>query len=91
MTGAQKTGGMGTKWIELEFPKPPPVRDHYLYWNDAPPAVSARCQYWVRQIERGWRPNRRIRAECYDCSASWYGVYIWEYNNIIQPLIDRSA
>jgi hypothetical protein len=86
--GATKTGGGCTEWVVLETPKPPRVDDHYRYWTEAPPSLSPRCTYWARQIQRGWRPNRRIRAECYDCSAQWYGIYIWEYINVIQPLID---
>ena len=82
-----KTGGMNTAWVEYDSPKPPPVRDRYTYWGDAPDELSARCQWWVRQIERGWRPNRHIRREGYDTSAEWYGVYIWEYLNVILPLL----
>lgn len=83
---ATKTGGRGGAWIALE-PKPPRVADHYEYWGDEPPERSERCAYWLRQIERGWRPNRRIAAECYDCSAQWYGVWIWEYVWAINPAL----
>ncbi|MBB3041188.1 hypothetical protein [Nocardioides soli] len=82
-----KTGGGGGKWVAYDSPKPPAVADHYAFWGDAPPTRSERCAWWVRQIERGWRPNRRIAGECYDCSAEWYGVYIWEYLNVIAPAL----
>lgn len=82
-----KTGGGGGVWIELESPKPPKVEDHYEYWGEAPPERSQRCEYWVRQIERGWRPNRRI-PDCYCCGSEWHGVYIWEYLHIIRPLLN---
>lgn len=78
-----KTGGGGGAWVEIERPKPPRVSDHYAYWGDPPPEVSERCRYWLRQIERGWRPNRAIRHEGYDSAAQWYGVYIWEHQNLI--------
>lgn len=80
-----KLGGLGRPRIELDKPKPPRVDDIYRYWGDPPPELSERCQYWVRQIAKGWFPNRRIRAECRDCSAEWYGIYIWEYINVIYP------
>lgn len=67
--------------------KPPQVDDRYLYWIEAPPELSARCEYWLRRIADGWRPNRRIRGQGYDTSAEWYGVYIWEYLNKIVPAL----
>jgi hypothetical protein len=87
MAGAAKTGGVGSPWVELEKPKPPRVHDHYAFWGDPPPELSSRCEYWVRQMERGWAPNRRIRSKDYDSSAEWYGIYIWEYWNIIHPMV----
>lgn len=84
-----KTGSVGQPWVEIEQPKPARVDDRYQYWTEPPPARSLRCEYWVRQIGRGWMPNRRISGECYDCSAEWYGVYIWEYLNVLYPLISE--
>lgn len=78
-----KTGGGGGRWVTLEQPKPPKVDDHYRYWGEPPPEMSERCRYWMRQIERGWRPNRKIAGENYDTQAEWYGVYIWELNHIL--------
>ncbi|WP_280420031.1 hypothetical protein [Nocardia carnea] len=86
MTG-HRTGSAGRPWIELERPKPPKITDEMLYWADRPPELSERCRYWVRQLERGWLPNRRISMKCYHCSAVWYGVYLWEYLNVLAPLI----
>jgi hypothetical protein len=59
--------------------KPPAVDDIYRYWSDQPPDRSERCAYWLAQIDKGWLPNKRLRAECRDCSASILGVYLWEY------------
>lgn len=87
MKGVLKTGGQNTAWVELEKPKPARVDDRYRYWSDAPPELSPRCLYWLRQIERGWRPNRRIGGEGYDAAAEWYGVYIWEYLNALLPAL----
>lgn len=86
-TPHKKTGGGNTDWVEYDSPKPPPVDDSYRYWGDAPPELSDRCLWWVRQISRGWQPNKHIRRECRDCSAQWYGVYLWEFINVIYPAL----
>lgn len=83
-----KTGGMGTAWVTLP-PKPARVSDHYSFWAEPPPELSERCTYWVEQLERGWVPNRHVRIEGYDAASQWFGVYIWEYLNIISPMISR--
>jgi hypothetical protein len=83
----KKTGGWGGTWVVLDSPKPPKVANYEEYWSEAPPQLSARCMYWLRQIHRGWRPSRRI-PDCYCCGSEWYGVYIWEYVNAICPLLD---
>ena len=82
-----RTGSGGGPWVDLERPKPPKVDDHYAYWLEPPPQLSERCQYWIRQIERGWCPNRRWSQEGYDSSAKLYGVWIWEYCNVISPAL----
>lgn len=84
-----KTGGWGSPWITLDHPKPPPVDDRYRFWLEAPPEPSPRCLYWLRQIARGWRPNRFIQGHDYDSSAEWYGIYIWEYVNAVSPELAR--
>lgn len=86
-----KTGGDGGIWVGIESPKPPRVDDHYRYWGSPPPEPSERCRYWLRQIERGWRPNRRIATEGYDAAAHWYGVYLWEYLNVLCPALGAST
>lgn len=30
-----------------------------------------------------------MRRLGYDCSAQYYGVYIWEWLNVLAPLIER--
>lgn len=82
-----RTGSEGRPWVQLHHPKPPRVEDEMRYWGDQPPEPSPRCVYWVSQIERGWLPNRRIGMEGYHTSALWYGVYIWEYLNVLSPMI----
>lgn len=79
-----KTGGWGGSWVVLDRPKPPPV-DRYDFWGDPPDEPSPRCVFWLRQIERGWRPNCHLRRMGYDEAAEWYGVYLWEYLNVIAP------
>ena len=69
--------------------KPPPVDDATTYWNQAPPAMSPRCGYWLTRHSAGtWHPNRRIRTEGYHAAAEHLGVWIWEYLHVIQPLFD---
>jgi hypothetical protein len=84
-----KTGGWGGPWVALERPKPPKVEDRYLYWSEPPHMRSDRCEYWLRQFERGWRPNGRILGMGYDSDAQWFGVYLWEYLNVLSPRLDE--
>jgi hypothetical protein len=59
-----KTGSDNGRWMILERPKPAKVSDAEDYWLFTPPQPSARSAYWVRQIERGWLPNRHIVRGC---------------------------
>jgi DNA-directed RNA polymerase subunit RPC12/RpoP len=61
--------------------------DRYEYWNDRPPEPSPYLRKWVIKIKYGWTPNKRISRMGYDCSAEFFRVYIWEYLNIIAPLL----
>jgi hypothetical protein len=63
------------------------VEDRYLYWMDPPPERSDRCAEWVERIEAGWRRNRRIGMMGYDESAQFFGVYMWEWLNVLYPLL----
>lgn len=83
-----KTGSHGRPWVTLE-PKPPKVEEVETYWGDPPPEPSERCLYWVRQVRRGWLPNKYISREGYHTSAEWYGVWIWEYLHILSPMINE--
>jgi hypothetical protein len=83
----QNTGSRGREWVEFDCPRPPAVDDRYQYWGEPPPERSPRCEWWVRQIEQGWRPNRRYLREGYDSASELYGVYIWEYLNVIRPMV----
>lgn len=69
--------------------KPPGVDDIETFWTEPPPERSLRLVWWLGEIERGWRPNRRIRLMGYHCSAEYFGVYIWEYLHVLSPLLDR--
>ena len=61
------------------------------FWITSPPKLSDRCTWWVARIEAGWRPNRRISGAGYSGSAAYYGVYIWEYLNVISPRLAKLA
>lgn len=76
---------------------PPRVDNIETFWQHAPPERSPRCAHWLTRFDAGWRPNRRIAGMGYYESAEYYGVYIWEYINVISPRlveldkIDRGA
>lgn len=89
VTRKGKTGGGGRPWVEFDSPRPPAVKDPYQFWADEPWNVSARCRWWLRQIERGWRPNKYLAREGYDTSAHVMGIYIWEYNNLICKALEN--
>lgn len=59
------------------------------YWTEPPPETSQRCLLWQKRIRAGWRPNRRIRGLGYHEKAEFFGVYIWEYLNVLSPMLSR--
>ena len=63
--------------------RPPRCGDSGSY--DKPPEQSARCTWWLARFDAGWRPNRRISGLGYYGAAIFYGVWIWEYLNVIAP------
>lgn len=67
--------------------KPSRVQNQEMYWSFPPPEESERCAWWKARIRAGWRPNRRIATMGYDGASYFYGVYIWEYLNVIEPLL----
>ncbi len=70
-------------------PAPPRVSDVEEHWARPPQEMSARCAWWLKRIDEGWRPGRRLRTLGYYSSAEYYGVYIWEYLRAIRPLLQR--
>lgn len=77
---------------------PPPVDDRYRYWNERPPEFSARCLYWIDRLNSYGHPNsydwRDVQAlypedGCagYDANAEHFGVYMWEWFNIIYHIL----
>lgn len=83
MVHAKQLGGEGLPRVHYVGPKPPRVEDGDLYMADPPPEISERCKFWLEQIAKGWRPNKRIRTWCGCCSHDEYGVYVWEFQNLI--------
>lgn len=55
------------------------------YWTNPPPKPSNNLNLWITKIEKGWKPNRRIRKLGYYQAALFFKVYIWEYLNILFP------
>jgi hypothetical protein len=70
----------------MQPPTPPRVTDATEFWQSPPPEPSPRLVYWQARIEAGWMPNKRIRAMGYHEAAEFFGVYIWEYLNVLAPL-----
>jgi hypothetical protein len=68
-------------------PAPPRVANIETYWTKPPPERSARCAWWERRIADGWRGNKRTRGMGYYESAEHFGVYIWEWSNVLYPLM----
>ena len=58
------------------------------YWLKPPPVRSSGCAKWLKKIEAGWKPNRRIGSMGYYEAAEFYGVFIWEYINEIRPALE---
>lgn len=79
MTRHKKTGGGGGRWVVFDSIRPPAVKDHYSNHTEASGELSERCKWWLHQIDRGWRPNRRMLNCCWDCNSERLGVYAWEY------------
>lgn len=71
----------------MKPPAPPRVFDHYAFWRDRPPEQSARCTWWLARIAAGWRPNARVSAMGYDDKAEFFGVWMWEYLNVLYPVL----
>ena len=68
--------------------KPPAVDDVQAYWSEPPWRLSPRVEYWLKRLTDGtWKPNRRFNGEGYHGSAEYLGVYLWEYFNIIYPVL----
>lgn len=68
--------------------KPPKVDDVTRYWMSPPPELSPRVQYWLKRISDGtWKPNRWFETEGYHNRVEHLGVYMWEYFNIIYPIL----
>lgn len=72
--------------------KPPAVPDVTVYWTNPPPETSERCKYWLRRYRQGsWTPNRRIKRYGYHSAAQHLGIWIWEYWNVMEPLMSEST
>lgn len=69
----------------MKPPTPQRVPDVTLYMTARPPHNSQRLDYWLARIERGWTPNRRISSFGYHQAAEFFGIWIWEYLNVLMP------
>jgi hypothetical protein len=82
---------------EAAYDRPPPVEDPFRYSSEPPPEMwSPRLQYWVlrRSLfsptmfgKDRWRPNRHIRRLNDVDSARRYGIYVWEWVNMLGPIL----
>lgn len=57
------------------------------YWDRPPPEPSAGLLKWQAKVRAGWKRNRRINQMGYSDSANFFQVYIWEYLNVLQPML----
>ncbi len=65
----------------------PKVSDPEEYWDEPPPLPSSRCSWWKIKIRGGWQANRRIRLLDFEEASTFFGVYIWEYLHVIDPML----
>jgi hypothetical protein len=66
------------------------VADVTLYWKEPPPEPSPRLLEWLDRLKSGWCPNKRVRTLGYHEAAKFFGVYIWEYLRVLQPVLYKS-
>ena len=57
------------------------------YWSNPPPNPTENLIRWIGKIQSGWRPNRRIRRLGHQRSAEFFGVYLWEYVEVLCPIL----
>lgn len=81
---------MGRVGILSTVIAPPRVADIQAYWTDPPPEPSARCTWWRERISAGWRPNKRVSAMGYHEAAEYFGVWIWEYVEVLSPMLQSA-
>lgn len=65
----------------------PKVEDITDYWDNPPAILSLRCKFWITKIFRGWRANPGLIKLDEEKASEFYGVYIWEYINILFPML----
>jgi hypothetical protein len=58
----------------------------YEFWTNPPPTMSARCSWWVDRVRGGFRRNKRLKVMDYSDSAAFFGVYVWEWLNVLWPM-----
>lgn len=67
-----------------------PTADQQEFWTKPPPEPSARLGWWLDRIAAGWVGNKRVRIMGYDAAASYFGVYYWEYLNVLSPRLQQA-
>jgi len=62
------------------------------YWakDEVPPERSEACKRWLAKIEAGWKLPDDARWGYYE-SAEMFGVYIWEWMEVLSPLLRPDA
>lgn len=73
----------------MKPPAPPRVSDVETFWTE-PPELSPRCKWWMSRIVAGWQRNSRLGGWGYYESAEYFGVYIWEWVNVLSPLLQAA-
>ena len=69
---------------------PPRVANIEAYWLDPPPEPSPRLKWWLARIAVGWRGNRRVLSQGYYSCAEYFGVYLWEWLNVLSSALEKA-
>ncbi len=62
--------------------------DIYKYMSEPPPKPSPRLEAWKWRFSIGWRLPKSVRCRGYSDVTGYLGIYVWEYRNVILPLLE---
>ncbi len=80
--------GLVPPWDRVKMPPVPKDFDIYKYTNVPPPVNSPRLLPWIKRIQMGWSFPKHVKYEGYSTKTQYFGVYVWEYQNVLSPMFD---